>query len=267
MRRLSAPSAARLDAPSYADRSDPAGTRQAEDRQGAVAQWSEQGTHNPWVGGSIPPGPTLIVSFRSRAWTTDLRGGHRREGHGHRGVLRGRRASTSLRGDRARHRVARRATASATKCRGSPTPASSTSCASPRARMSEDPFGDEFSGSLPVDAVTVAVVGWIPTRDRLEEVLAGWEDAMDEARQPVVVGGPPARPRRCPRHRRRAERDATASCTAPRRPCPSSSSERSPSSSSAASRCRCASAPPFAAAAAADDAAAGHHRGVGLRPR
>src|ERR1700691_6798379 len=45
-------------------------------------------------------------------------------------------------------------------------------------RMVEDLFGDEFSGSLPVSAVTVAVVGWIPTRDRLEEVLAGWQDAM-----------------------------------------------------------------------------------------
>ena len=26
---------------------------------GAVAQWLEQGTHNPWVVGSIPTGPTL----------------------------------------------------------------------------------------------------------------------------------------------------------------------------------------------------------------
>lgn len=48
----------------------------------------------------------------------------------------------------------------------------------PAPRMSEDLFGDEFSGSLPVSAVTVAVVGWVPTRDRLEEVLAGWQDAM-----------------------------------------------------------------------------------------
>ncbi len=48
----------------------------------------------------------------------------------------------------------------------------------PAARMSEDGFGDEYSGSLPVDAVTVGVVGWIPTRERLEQVLNGWEDAM-----------------------------------------------------------------------------------------
>ena len=51
----------------------------------------------------------------------------------------------------------------------------------PAARIAEDLFGDEFSGSLPLDAVTVAVVGWIPTRDRLEEVLAGWQDAMTGA--------------------------------------------------------------------------------------
>jgi hypothetical protein len=48
----------------------------------------------------------------------------------------------------------------------------------PAARISEDPFGDAFQGSLSIDAVTVAVVGWIPTRDRMEEVLAGWQDAM-----------------------------------------------------------------------------------------
>ena len=51
----------------------------------------------------------------------------------------------------------------------------------PAARISEDPFGDEFSGSLPLDSVTVAVVGWIPARDRMEEVLAGWQDAMNDA--------------------------------------------------------------------------------------
>lgn len=49
----------------------------------------------------------------------------------------------------------------------------------PAARISEDPFGDAFQGGLSVDAVTVAVVGWIPTRDRMEEVLAGWPEAME----------------------------------------------------------------------------------------
>jgi hypothetical protein len=48
----------------------------------------------------------------------------------------------------------------------------------PAPRMSEDPFGDIFSGSVSVDTLTVAVVGWIPDRDRLEQVLAGWQDTM-----------------------------------------------------------------------------------------
>ncbi|HVA02658.1 MAG TPA: hypothetical protein VMU64_02835 [Acidimicrobiales bacterium] len=48
----------------------------------------------------------------------------------------------------------------------------------PAARISEDPFGDAFQGTLPVDAVTVAVVGWIPTRDGVEAVMVGWPDAM-----------------------------------------------------------------------------------------
>jgi|SRR5580700_3697276 hypothetical protein len=48
----------------------------------------------------------------------------------------------------------------------------------PAPRISEDLFGDEFAGSLSLDDVSVAVVGWIPTRDRLEEVMAGWPDAM-----------------------------------------------------------------------------------------
>jgi hypothetical protein len=48
----------------------------------------------------------------------------------------------------------------------------------PAAKMSEDGFGDDYPGTLPVAAVTVSVVGWIPTRDRLEAVLAGWQDAM-----------------------------------------------------------------------------------------
>ncbi len=73
----------------------------------------------------------------------------------------------------------------------------------PAARMSEDPFGDAFSGSLPVTAVTVAVVGWIPTRERMEEALAGWQDAMgsveslswlaDRLRAEGVPQAPPAR--------------------------------------------------------------------------
>jgi hypothetical protein len=48
----------------------------------------------------------------------------------------------------------------------------------PAGKIAEDPFGDVFAGATPVDALTVAVVGWVPDRGRVEEVLAGWEDAM-----------------------------------------------------------------------------------------
>ena len=42
----------------------------------------------------------------------------------------------------------------------------------------EDLFGDSFSGKVSLDSLTVVVVGWIPDRDRLEQVVAGWQDAM-----------------------------------------------------------------------------------------
>ncbi len=44
-------------------------------KSGAVAQWSEQGTHNPWVVGSIPTRPTswafvgaLYLDVRAAWW-------------------------------------------------------------------------------------------------------------------------------------------------------------------------------------------------------
>ena len=42
-------------------------------RFGAVAQWSEQGTHNPWVVGSIPTRPTkvrVLVRLRPDIWAS-----------------------------------------------------------------------------------------------------------------------------------------------------------------------------------------------------
>jgi hypothetical protein len=48
----------------------------------------------------------------------------------------------------------------------------------PAGRSFEDPFGDVFASPVPVDALTVAVLGWIPDRDRMEHVLDGWQDAM-----------------------------------------------------------------------------------------
>lgn len=48
----------------------------------------------------------------------------------------------------------------------------------PTVPMTEDPFGDVYTSRVPVDEITVAVVGWIPDRRTMEEVLQGWEEAM-----------------------------------------------------------------------------------------
>jgi hypothetical protein len=50
----------------------------------------------------------------------------------------------------------------------------------PNAYMSEDLFGGIHEASLPTGAVTVAVVGWIADRARVEQVLDGWQGAMAE---------------------------------------------------------------------------------------
>lgn len=50
----------------------------------------------------------------------------------------------------------------------------------PDVPMTEDPFGDVYRSDVPVGEITVAVIGWIPERDRMEEVLEGWESTMDE---------------------------------------------------------------------------------------
>jgi hypothetical protein len=43
----------------------------------------------------------------------------------------------------------------------------------------EDPFGDVFDvGHARADQLTVAVVGWIPDRARVDEVLSGWGEQM-----------------------------------------------------------------------------------------
>jgi hypothetical protein len=44
--------------------------------------------------------------------------------------------------------------------------------------MSVDLFGDLFEPLVPTSAVTVAVVGWIADRVRLEQILDGWQTAM-----------------------------------------------------------------------------------------
>jgi len=71
----------------------------------------------------------------------------------------------------------------------------------PNAPMSVDLFGDVYERSLPTSAVTVAVVGWVADRARVEQVLDGWQTAMagpasiswltDRLRQQAVPRQPP----------------------------------------------------------------------------
>jgi hypothetical protein len=51
----------------------------------------------------------------------------------------------------------------------------------PSVPMSTDPFGDLYEPSLPASALSVAVVGWIGDRTRVEQVLEGWQTAMENA--------------------------------------------------------------------------------------
>lgn len=42
-----------------------------------------------------------------------------------------------------------------------------------------DPWGDWVASSLPEAALTVRVLALVPTREALEGILAGWQEAMD----------------------------------------------------------------------------------------
>jgi len=48
----------------------------------------------------------------------------------------------------------------------------------PETPMSVDLFGDLYDRPAPTSSVTVAVVGWIADRSRLEQILEGWQKAM-----------------------------------------------------------------------------------------
>lgn len=48
----------------------------------------------------------------------------------------------------------------------------------PGVPMTEDLFGDMYRSDVPVDEITVAVVGWVPERAGVEGLLQGWEEAM-----------------------------------------------------------------------------------------
>jgi hypothetical protein len=50
----------------------------------------------------------------------------------------------------------------------------------PGVAMTSDPFGDLYRSQLPMESVTVAVVGWIADRSEMEAVLDGWESAEPE---------------------------------------------------------------------------------------
>jgi hypothetical protein len=47
--------------------------------------------------------------------------------------------------------------------------------------IASDAVGDVFVQHMPVSAVTVEVLGTFPTRDEIEQRLAGWQDAMPQA--------------------------------------------------------------------------------------
>jgi hypothetical protein len=72
----------------------------------------------------------------------------------------------------------------------------------PSVAVTTDLFGDVWSPNIRTDSLTVAVVGWIPERTRLEQVVSGWAEAMvepnslawlaDRLRQQAVPGQAPA---------------------------------------------------------------------------
>lgn len=46
----------------------------------------------------------------------------------------------------------------------------------------EDPFGDVFEvGQARTDQLIVGIVGWVADRSRLDEILSGWQQHMEDA--------------------------------------------------------------------------------------
>jgi len=63
------------------------------------------------------------------------------------------------------------------------------------------PFGDVEVEQIPIDEVMVTIVGYIPTREEMEKVMAGWEAEMAKpdgitwvAERLRQLGVPPAAP-------------------------------------------------------------------------
>jgi hypothetical protein len=48
----------------------------------------------------------------------------------------------------------------------------------PNAPINMDPVGDEFIEQLPTESVTVEVLGVVATRDAVDALLDGWQQAM-----------------------------------------------------------------------------------------
>ena len=52
--------------------------------------------------------------------------------------------------------------------------------AEPAGSVEMDPGGDTRVDDLPVEALTVELLGTVPTRDEIDQLLAGWEDVMEQ---------------------------------------------------------------------------------------
>jgi hypothetical protein len=52
--------------------------------------------------------------------------------------------------------------------------------AEPSESVEMDPFGDTRVDDLPTELVTVEILGTIATREEIDQLLAGWEAAMDK---------------------------------------------------------------------------------------
>jgi hypothetical protein len=53
--------------------------------------------------------------------------------------------------------------------------------AEPAGSVEMDPFGDTRVDDLPTESVTVEILGKIATREEVDQLLAGWEAAMDKS--------------------------------------------------------------------------------------
>ncbi|MHB8680495.1 MAG: hypothetical protein ACYDA2_00145 [Acidimicrobiales bacterium] len=59
----------------------------------------------------------------------------------------------------------------------------------PSVPMTEDPFGDVYPPHVPVDEITVAVVGLVAEQSAVEEILKGWEQAMTGENSVAWIAG------------------------------------------------------------------------------